>query len=71
MQSTVINAFVTLSNNMAAQNKDMELANGSQVSVLFGKANSPELGPKEKAEAMKWHDLAVDVHNFTRRTCNF
>ncbi|MCB9194937.1 MAG: hypothetical protein H6598_01820 [Flavobacteriales bacterium] len=67
----VINAFVTLNNNIDVANRDMVYANGQLITDLEGKAKNPELGPKEKAEAQVWLDRSYDVHKMARRTANF
>lgn len=67
----VINAFVTLNNNIDVANRDMVYANGQLISELEGKAKNPELGPKEKAEAQMWLERSYDVHGMARRTANF
>ena len=56
---------------MANQNQNVQAANGGAVDMLYGKANSPELGPKEKAEIKVWLDKAIEVHNMTKRSANF
>lgn len=67
----VINAFVTLNNNIDVANRDMVYANGQLITDLEGKAKNPELGSKEKAEAQVWLDRSYDVHKMARRTANF
>lgn len=67
----VINAFVTLNNNIDVANRDVIYANGKLIEELYGKANSPEASEKEKAEAKLWYDRGIEVHNLSRRTANF
>lgn len=67
----VINAFVTLNNNIDVANRDMVFANGQLIGDLEAKAKNPELGPKEKQEAQVWLDRSYDVHKMSRRTANF
>lgn len=67
----VINAFVTLNNNIDGANRDMIYANGKLIDEMAAKAKNPELGPKEKAEAEMWYKRGIDVHAMCRRTANF
>jgi gliding motility-associated protein GldM len=67
----IINAFVTLNNNMAIQNTDMESTNYAIVSDILARANSAELGAKEKEAAMKIYEEANKVHEMAKRTANF
>lgn len=67
----VINAFVTLNNNIDGANRDMIYANGKLIDEMAAKAKNPELGPKEKAEAEMWYQRGLDVHAMCRRTANF
>lgn len=67
----VINAFVTLSNNMEDQNLDLTMSNGEQVNQLFAKANSTEISDKEKEEIHKVYLKALSVHDLARNTVNF
>ena len=67
----VINAFVTLSNNMEDQNMDLTMSNGSQVNQLFAKANSSEISEEEKKKIHEVYLKAMEVHNMARRTVNF
>ncbi len=67
----VINAFVTLSNNMEDQNLDMAMSNRDQINELFSKVNSDELSEEEKVAVQLVYTKAVEVHNLARRTANF
>ncbi len=67
----VINAFVTLNNNIDVANRDAIYANGKIIEDLLGKSKSPEASEKEKAEAKMWYDRAITVHNMSRNTANF
>lgn len=67
----VINAFVTLNNNIDVANKDVIYANGKLIDEMAAKAKNPELGPKEKEEADMWYQRGLDVHAMCRRTANF
>ena len=53
----VINAFVTLSNNMEDQNLDLTMSNGEQLNQLFAKSNSTEISNKEKEEIKKVYNV--------------
>ncbi|CAG5084396.1 type IX secretion system motor protein PorM/GldM [Parvicella tangerina] len=67
----VINAFVTLNNNIDGANRDMIYANGQLIDDMAAKAKNPELGDKERAEAEMWYQRGLDVHSMCRRTSNF
>ncbi len=67
----VINAFVTLSNNMEDQNLDMTMSNSAQINQLLAKVNSGDISQKEKEEIQLVYQKALDVHNLARRTVNF
>ncbi len=67
----VINAFVTLSNNIEDQNTDLVSSNGEMIGTLFGKMNSPEISQHEKEELNELYNKALKVHNMARNTANF
>lgn len=67
----VINAFVTLNNNIDGANRDMIYANGKLIDDMAAKAKNPELGPKDKANAELWYNRGIEVHDMSRRTANF
>jgi gliding motility-associated protein GldM len=67
----VINAFVTLSNNIEDQNADLVSSNGNMINMLFGKMNSPEISKNEKEELNQLYSKALLVHNMARNTANF
>lgn len=67
----VINAFITMNNNLESQNGNLALANGEQVDILYGKYNSPEIKGKAKEDAKKLYELGISIHDMTRNVANF
>ncbi len=67
----VINAFITMNNNLESQNNSLNLANSDQLDILQSKFVNPELKGKAKQEAKVIFELGVKIHNLTRSTANF
>jgi hypothetical protein len=67
----VINAFITMNNNLESQNCNMAQANGELVEELQSKYINPELKGKQKEDAKMWFERGLSIHDFTKRTANF
>lgn len=67
----VINAFVTLSNNMEDQNLDMVYSNQNQIFQINNKLNHPETNAQDKIKLKASYEKAISIHDLSRRTANF
>jgi hypothetical protein len=57
----VINAFVTLSNNMEDQNLDMVYSNQNQIFQINSKLNHPEINAQDKLKLKASYEKAVAI----------